>query len=201
MDKKTYILKNNKEITIRDLNLKDVSISHKFFQAIPESKRKYYRSDVTNKKHLKERAEQSESGKIIRRIALFEKQIVGDASLEIDSDSWKSGTAFLRLVIDPGHSGKGVQYALAKDLYDIAHDKHIEKIVAKFMRPQKDLMTIYTNLGFKMEGVLPDYVHDLKGKEQDMVIMVASLEDLRSAHSFIGDWLDNDHSSVGAGEM
>ncbi len=69
------------------------------------------------------------------------------------------------------------------------------------MRPQKDLMNIYTNLGFKMEGVLPDYVQDLKGKEQDMVIMVASLEDLRSAHSFIGDWLDNDHSSVGAGEM
>ena len=36
------------------------------------------------------------------------------------------------------------------------------------MRPQKDLMNIYTNLGFKMEGVLPDYVQDLKGKEQDM---------------------------------
>ncbi len=201
MNKKTYQLKNNKKITIRDLTLKDVSLSYKFFQAIPESKRKYFRSDVTNKKHLKERAEQAESGNIIRRIALFEKQIVGDTYLEIDTDSWKSGTAFLRLVIDPGHSGKGVQYALAKDMYDIANSKHIEKIVAKFMRPQKDIMDIYTNLGFKMEGVLPDYVHDLKGKEQDMVIMVASLEDLRSAHSFIGDWLDNDHSSVGAGEM
>lgn len=201
MNKKTYQLKNNKKITIRDLNLKDVSLMHKFFKSIPESKKKYFRSDVTNKKHLIKRAEQSESGKIIRRIALFEEQIVGDTSLEIDTDSWKSGTAFLRLVIDPGHSGKGVQYALAKDMYDIAQNKHIEKIVAKFMRPQKDLMNIYTNLGFKMEGVLPDYVHDLKGHEQDMVIMVASLEDLRLAHSFIGDWLDNDHSSVGAGEM
>jgi len=43
--------------------------------------------------------------------------------------------------------------------------------------------------------------HKIKGHEQDMVVMAAPLEELRSAHNFIGDWLDNDHSSVGAGEM
>jgi len=201
MEKKTFHLKNKSTILIRDLTLKDVKKTYEFFTSIPESKRRFFRSDVTSKKHLKDRAEQSESGKIIRRIALIGNEIVGDASLEIDTDSWKSGTAFLRLVIDPGHSGKGVQYALAKDMYDIANDKQVEKIYAKFMRPQKDLMDIYSNLGLKMEGVLPDYVHDLKGKEQDMVIMVGSLKDLRSAHSFIGNWLDNDQSSVGAGEI
>ncbi|MFQ6677279.1 MAG: GNAT family N-acetyltransferase [Fidelibacterota bacterium] len=201
MKDKTIRLKNKIIIIIRDLTSKDVNKSHEFFTAIPESKRRFFRSDVTSKKHLKMRAEQSESGKIIRRIALMDEKIVGDASLEIDTDSWKSGTAFLRLVIDPSHSGKGLQYALAKDMYDIAYDKKIEKIIAKFMRPQKDLLDIYTNLGFKMEGVLPDYVHDQKGKDQDLVIMVAPLEDLRSAHDFIGYWLDNDHSSVGAGEM
>lgn len=201
MEKKTFRLKNNSNIIIKDLTLLDVKKSKEFFSAIPESKRRFFRSDVTSEKHLRTRAEQSESGKIVRRIALMENRIVGDASLEIDTDFWKSGTAFLRLVIDPNHSGKGIQYALAKDMYDIAYQKNIEKIIAKFMRPQKDLMDIYSDLGFKMEGVLPDYVHDLKGKEQDMVIMVASIEDLRTAHAFIGDWLDNDHSSVGAGEM
>ncbi|MDP6821237.1 MAG: hypothetical protein QGG04_07175, partial [Candidatus Marinimicrobia bacterium] len=97
--------------------------------------------------------------------------------------------------------GKGVQFALAKDMYDIAHEEHLEKIIAKFMRPQKDLMDIYQKLGFRMEGVLPDYVHDQEGKEQDMVVMIASLADLRKAQQFIGDWLDNGHGTVGAGEM
>ncbi len=121
--------------------------------------------------------------------------------MAIDSDTWKSGTAYLRLVIDPDHIGKGVQFALAKDMYDIALEEHLEKIIAKFMRPQKDLLDIYQKLGFRMEGVLPDYVHDQEGKEQDMVVMIASLADLRKAQQFIGDWLDNGHGTVGAGEM
>jgi GNAT superfamily N-acetyltransferase len=201
MSKKTYLLKSKETVTVRDLSQDDVFLSHEFFQSIPESKRKYFRSDVMNINHLKERCLEAENGKVIRRIALMSGAIVADASLAIDSDTWKSGTAYLRLVIDPDHIGKGVQFALAKDMYDVAHEKHLEIIVAKFMRPQKDLMEIYQKLGFRIEGVLPDYVHDQEGKEQDMVIMIASLEDLRRAQQFIGDWLDNGHGAVGAGEM
>ena len=201
MRKKTYLLKSKETVTVRDLGQDDVFLSHEFFQSIPESKRKYFRSDVMNINHLKERCLEAENGKVIRRIALMSGTIVADASLAIDSDTWKSGTAYLRLVIDPDHIGKGVQFALAKDMYDAAYDKHLEKIVVKFMRPQKDVMEIYQKLGFRIEGVLPDYVHDQEGKEQDMVIMIASLEDLRRAQQFIGDWLDNGHGAVGAGEM
>jgi hypothetical protein len=94
-----------------------------------------------------------------------------------------------------------VQYVLAKDIYEIAQDKNLKKVVAKFMRPQIDLMDIYQKLGFRMEGVLPDYVHDQEGKEQDLVVMVASLDDMRKAYSFIGDWLDDEGTSLGPGEM
>ena len=201
MSKKTYLLKSKETVTIRDLSRDDVLLSHEFFQSIPESKRKYFRSDVMNINHLEERCLEAEKGKVIRRIALMSGAIVADASLAIDSDSWKSGTAYLRLVIDPDHIGKGVQFVLAKDMYDVAHEKHLEKIVAKFMRPQQDLMETYQKLGFRIEGVLPDYVHDQEGKEQDMVVMIASLADLRKAQQFIGDWLDNGHGTVGAGEM
>ena len=48
---------------------------------------------------------------------------------------------------------------------------------------------------------MPDYVHDREGKDQDMVIMIASLEELRRAQQFIGDWLDNGRGDVGAGEI
>jgi RimJ/RimL family protein N-acetyltransferase len=201
MSKKTYLLKSKETVTVRDLRRDDVSLSQEFFQSIPISKRKYFRSDVTNINHLEERCMESEKGKVIRRIALVSGVVVADASLSIDSDSWKSGTAHLRLVIDPNHIGKGVQFVLAKDMYDLADEKHLEKIVSEFMRPQKDLMEIYQKLGFRLEGVLPDYVHDQEGKEQDMVIMIGSLADLRKAQQFIGDWLDNGHGSVGAGEM
>ncbi len=90
---------------------------------------------------------------------------------------------------------------MANDLVEIATEKHLDKIVTKFMRPQNDLMNIYNSLGFTIEGVLPDYVRDQKGKEQDMVVMVSSLKNLRQAHGFVGDWLDNEQSTIGPGEM
>ncbi len=201
MNKKTYRIQNDDKIFVKDLTHEDVQKSFQFFKTFSEEKRKYFRSNVLAKKHLIARAVEAEKGNIIRRIALIDDTIVGDASLEIETGSWKSGTAHLRLVIAPKHSGKGVQYVLAKDMYDLAHDKQLEKIVTKFMRPQEDLKDIYQKLGFSLEGVLPDYVQDQKGDDQDMVIMVASLEEFRKAQNFIGDWLDNEHSSVGPGEM
>ncbi|HJL79201.1 MAG TPA: GNAT family protein [Candidatus Marinimicrobia bacterium] len=196
-----YSLRDGTELTIRNLSGDDFQLSYDFFMSIPEDRRKYFRSDVLDVRHIKERCQDTEKGEILRRIALMNNVIVGDTSLEVDTDSWKSGTAYLRLVIDPKQVGKGVQYVLAKDIYEIAQDKNLKKVVAKFMRPQIDLMDIYQKLGFRMEGVLPDYVHDQEGKEQDLVVMVASLDDMRKAYSFIGDWLDDEGTSLGPGEM
>ena len=196
-----YSLRDGTELTIRNLSGDDFQLSYNFFMSIPEDRRKYFRSDVLDVRHIKERCQDTEKGEILRRIALMNNVIVGDTSLEVDTDSWKSGTAYLRLVIDPKQVGKGVQYVLAKDMHEIAQDKNLKKVVAKFMRPQIDLMDIYQKLGFRMEGVLPDYVHDQEGKEQDLVVMVASLDDMRKAYSFIGDWLDDKGTSLGPGEM
>jgi GNAT superfamily N-acetyltransferase len=197
----SYTLKDGTELIIRDLTIDDLQLSYDFFISIPEEKRKYFRSDVTRKGHLEKRIKDADLGSIIRRVALYNGKIIGDSSLEIATSDWKVGEAQLRLVISPKHIGKGIQYALAKDLYNIAHERHLNKIITKFMRPQKDLMKIYEKLGFKTEGILPDYVVDQIGDEQDLVFMIATLEDMRKAYDFIGDWIHGDHTTIGVGEM
>jgi hypothetical protein len=89
MSKKTYLLKSKETVTVRDLSRDDVFLSQKFFQSIPESKKKYFRSDVTNVAHLEERCLEAEKGGIVRRIALMSGTIVADASLAVDLDAWK----------------------------------------------------------------------------------------------------------------
>ncbi len=197
----SYTLKDGTELIIRNLTMDDFQLSYNFFISIPEEKRKYFRSNVTQKGHLEKRIKDADLGSIIRRVALYNGKIIGDSSLEIATSGWKAGEAQLRLVISPKYVGKGIQYALAKDLYDIAHEQHLNKIITKFMRPQKDLMKIYEKLGFKTEGILPDYVVDQIGDEQDLVFMIATLEDMRKAYDFIGDWIHGDHTTIGAGEM
>ncbi len=192
---------NDKNIIIKNLTMDDLDKSFKFFNSIPEDIRRYFRSDVTQKNHLKNRIKNTIDGAIIRRIAILDGKIIGDGSLEIAKSNWKKGEAQLRLVISPNQLGNGVQYALAKDLYDIAIEKNVTKIITKIMRPQSELLEIYQNLGFKTEGLLPDYVHDLKGKDQDLIIMIATIEEFHKAYDFIGNWINDEHASISAGEM
>lgn len=197
----TYRLKDRSQVIVRDLTVDDVEESYEFFKSFSEERRRYFRSDVTVFEYIRERILETENGHIIRRVAILDGKFVGDASLEIATKGWKSGEAQLRLVISPECEGKEVQFILAKDLYDVAHEKHLNKIIAKFMRPQENLMHIYSELGFHMEGVLPDYLVDQTGHEQDMVVMIATLEDMRRAYKFVGDWLDDERGTIGAGEM
>jgi len=46
------------------------------------------------------------------------------------------------------------------------------------MRPQDRALTIFKKLGFHQEAVLPDYVKDVSGKKQDLVLMRCDLESL-----------------------
>ncbi|MBC8198135.1 MAG: GNAT family N-acetyltransferase [Candidatus Marinimicrobia bacterium] len=198
---KIYNIKNNEKILIRNLEIDDLEKSYAFFNSIPAETRRYFRSDVTQKEHLKERINKATDGTIIRRIAISNDKILGDSSLEIATSNWKKGEAQLRLVISPNQFGNGVQYALAKDLYDIAISKNVSKVITKIMRPQTELQEIYQKLGFKTEGLLPDYVHDLKGVDQDLIIMIATIEEFHKAYEFIGNWINDEHASINAGEM
>ncbi|MAG20731.1 MAG: hypothetical protein QF613_06650 [Candidatus Marinimicrobia bacterium] len=197
----TYRLKDGSQVIVRDLTVDDVEASYEFFKSFSEDRRRYFRSDVTVLDYIRKRILKTEDGQIIRRVAILDGEFVGDGSLEIATKSWKSGEAQLRLVILPEYEGKGIQFVFAKDMYDMAHERHLNKIIVKFMRPQEDLMRIYSELGFHMEGVLPDYLVDQAGHEQDMVVMIATLEDMRKAYKFVGDWLDDEHGTIRAGEM
>ncbi len=59
------------------------------------------------------------------------------------------------------------------------------------MRPQKAARSIFRKLGFRQEVVLPDYVKDLGGTKQDLILMRCDLEALwREMEDFVasGDW-------------
>lgn len=198
---KPYTLKDNRPVTVRDLTTKDVDISLNFFNSLPEIERRYLRSKVTDRNHIEERIQSSLSGKIIRRIVTLEDRIIADGSLEILSDEWTEGTGYIRLVIPSKFRNLGTGYVLAWNLYQTAYDNKLKRIITKLMRPQTDLVETYEELGFRHEGLLPNYVIDQLGKEQDMIIMICSLEELRNAHAFIGDWIEVGHASIGAGEM
>jgi RimJ/RimL family protein N-acetyltransferase len=175
---KTEILKDGKKVVISELTLKHLNKLMTFYRSLPPEDRRYLRVDVTDRKLVTERIRLTESGRVFRIIALYKDKIVGDGALELSGEEWRKHQAEVRVIVARPFRRKGLGAIMIRELYFLAVEKNVETIVAKMMRPQKGAQTIFRRLGFREEALLPDYVRDLSGKPQDLIIMVCKLGDM-----------------------
>jgi len=181
---KKVILKDGKEIIIRPLSSQDLDALMKFYRGLPPEDRRYLRVDVTNREVVSQRIKLAEEGLVHRLIALDKKEIVADGALEMSGEEWRRHQAEIRVIVARPFRRLGLGTAMIRELYFLAAAKNVEKIVAKMMRPQKAAQKIFRRLGFREEALLPDYVKDLSGKTQDLLVMVCDLKDM---------WKELDH--------
>lgn len=178
MKEKKLTLKNGKEIAIRPLNLKDLDSLMKFYRALPGEDRRYLRVDVTDREVVAERIRRADPSQIYRLIALDKNKVIADGALELSGEPWRRHQAEIRVIVARPYRRLGLGMAMIRELYFLAAENKVEKIVAKMMRPQKAAQKIFRQLGFREEALLPDYVKDLSGKTQDLLIMVCDLKDM-----------------------
>ena len=189
--RKQVKLKDRTEVLIRDLTRADLEGSLTFFKSLPDDDRAYLRRDVTKHDIVEDRIREIESGVVKRLIAVVGDQIVADGSLELTGEGWKKHVGEIRLIVARTHQRKGLGILMARELYVLASGAKVEEIIVKIMRPQKAAQSIFRNLGFREEAVLPDYVKDLGGRKQDLILMRCDLEALwREMEDFLAtsDW-------------
>jgi len=175
---KTETLKDGTKVTIRNLTVEDLDRLMSFYQSLPEEDLKYLRVDVTNRNIVKQRIEAAESANIFRIIALKGESIIADGALELTTEEWRRHQGELRVIVAEEFRHKGVGMIIMRELYFLAIEKKVEKVVAKMMKPQVGARTICKKLGFHEELVIPDYVKDQTGKSQDLVIMTCNIQEL-----------------------
>jgi L-amino acid N-acyltransferase YncA len=184
MMEKTETLKDGTKVTIRNLTVEDLDRLMSFYQSLPEEDMKYLRVDVTNRNIVKQRIEFAEAGNIFRIIALKGDTIIADGALELTTEEWRRHQGELRVIVAEEFRRKGVGMIIMREVYFLAIEKKVEKVVAKMMKPQVAARTICKTLGFHEELVIPDYVKDQTGKSQDLVIMTCDIQEL---------WKELDH--------
>jgi L-amino acid N-acyltransferase YncA len=160
------------------LTVEDLDRLMSFYRSLPEEDLKYLRVDVTNKNIVKQRIEVAESANIFRIIALQGDSIVADGALELTTEEWRRHQGELRVIVAKEFRRKGVGMIIMREVYFLAMEKKVEKVVAKMMKPQVAARTICRKLGFHEESVIPDYVKDQSGKSQDLVIMTCNIQEL-----------------------
>lgn len=175
---KTETLKDGQKVIIRSLVFQDLDKLMKFYRTLPLEDRKYLRVDVTDRDIVSQRIKMAEAGNIHRIVAVFNGKIVADGALELSGEEWRRHQAEIRVIVARPFRRKGLGLVMMRELYFLAAEKNVEKVVAKMMRPQKEAQTICRKLGFREEALLPDYVRDLSGKTQDLLIMMCDLRDM-----------------------
>jgi L-amino acid N-acyltransferase YncA len=185
---KSETLKDGKKVVIRALTPKDLDKLMEFYRSLPPEDRKYLRVDVTDRDVVAQRIRLIEGGNVLRIIALDKNKIVGDGALELSGEEWRRHQGELRVIVARPYRRRGLGMILMRELYFLAAEKNVEKLVAKMMRPQKAAQAVCHKLGFREEHLLPDYVKDLSGKSQDLIIMTCELQEmLKEVDSFYSD--------------
>lgn len=181
---KTEKLKDGKEVIIHRLGMDDLDRLMNFYQKLPLEDRKYLKFDVTNHNIVARRLKRIESGDDIRVAALLNDEIIASGALELSGEQWSKHQGEIRVIIARDFQHQGLGTLMIRELYFLAVQNNVETIVARMMRPQVAAQQIFRKLGFREEMLLPDFVKDIEGVPQDMIIMTCSVKNL---------WKELDH--------
>jgi ribosomal protein S18 acetylase RimI-like enzyme len=175
---KTETLKDGTKVTVRKVQPNDLDKLMKFYKGLPLEDRKYLRFDVTDKKIVTKRLKRTESGDDIRIAALHNGEFVASGVIELSGLAWSKHQGEIRVMVARPFQHRGLGMIMIRELFFIAVQNNLEVINAMMMRPQVGAQHIFRKLGFREEMLLPDYLKDLEGVTQDMIIMTCNVKEL-----------------------
>ncbi len=176
--RKTVALRDGRTITVRRLRPDDVQRSYEFFCALPAEDRKYLRVDVTRRDLVERRTLETDERRAVRVVAEDDGSIVADGTIELEGHGWGNNVAEVRLIVARSWQRLGLGTVVARELFHLASQFRVDRIVARLMRPQVGAHRIFKRLGFHEEFLIPEHVRDQSGAWQDLIIMRCPLEDL-----------------------
>lgn len=172
---KTVTTKDGRDVRIRLMLPEDAEKLFTFLKALPPEDRRYLRKDVTRWETIKRRVEEMQLGRVRIVIALDDTGIQAYGALELEGHGWGEGVAEIRLIVARSYQRAGLGVAMAHELYMLANEHQVERLIVRMMRPQQGARNIFRKLGFHEEFLIPDHVKDLDGDWQDLIIMRSNL--------------------------
>ena len=171
-------MKDGTEVTIRRIVANDIDRLMEFYGSLPEEDRRYLKFDVTDRKVVAKRLRRIETGDDIRIAAVHGGVVVASGALELSGEAWSKHQGEIRVLIARPFQHRGLGTIMIRELYFVAVQNKIETIVARMMRPQVGAQKVFRRLGFRDETMLPDFVKDLQGGSQDLIVMTCNVKNL-----------------------
>jgi RimJ/RimL family protein N-acetyltransferase len=190
---KRVALKQGRTVELRLMTRADAGLLLAFFRGIPQEDLLFLRRDVTDPKVTEQWAERVERGAIETVLAFEGGKVVGEASLHLSSTPWSEHVGEVRVVVDRSMRQTGLGTRLTSEIFLLALQRGIAKIVAEMTIEQKAAIAVFQKLGFRVEGLLRNHVRDRAGATHDLVLMAHETQEFAEqmqASGFEADFTD-----------
>ena len=101
----------------------------------------------------------------------FGGDIAGYASLHSDQAQWTRRVGEVRVQVGSDCRGLGLGKRLVGKIFRLSQDLGLNKMAAMMTPEQTSARAAFTELGFRVEATLQDWVVDRGGKSRDLLIM------------------------------
>jgi L-amino acid N-acyltransferase YncA len=156
---------------IRRLEQTDQPALERFLARIPEGDRTFFKEDVRDTEVV---AAWLRLG-AARSLAVEDGAVLGYVAV-IPLLDWSSHVGEVRVIVDPGHRGRGIGRALARHAVLEALELGLRKMVVEVVADQEATIAMFRSLGFDPEALLADHVRDDTGELRDLMVLAHSVD-------------------------
>ena len=168
---RSITLSGGKSLGLRLMGEGDRDAMLAFARALPEEDLLFLRMDITQSEIVDSWIESVSAGRRFTVLAEDGDSLVGYGSLSRQELTWARHLGEIRMIVASGERGSGLGSVLANEVFSVARDSGLTKIVAQMARRQVGAQRVFRRLGFNVESMLADWVIDRSGRTHDLVIM------------------------------
>ena len=164
-------------VTFRRMTAEDAPKVLAFTKELPERDLLFLRYDITDPEVVEEWVANIARGRTQTILAEEQGHLMGYCSLLLSDILWTRHLGEIQMLVGPNYRGKGVGGHLARQIFDFARQKGLQKVVAHMMSTQRDGQSLFQGLGFIPEALLNDWAIDRAGRTHDMIMMSREVEE------------------------
>ena len=168
---RTIQLDTNTEVSLRLMTPADTYRIVAFARSLPADDLLFLRMDITKLNVVAHWGQNVKEGSTMTVLAEVGSEIAGYVSLHHNEVTWQRHLGEIRIQVGPRYRSQGLGRALAGEIFTIARDLKLRKIVAQMTPDQKGAIAIFERLGFRTEALLQDFVIDRTDRTRDLIVM------------------------------
>jgi RimJ/RimL family protein N-acetyltransferase len=168
-------LQDGTAVTLRLMVRDDRDALLDFFRRLSPEDRQFLKDDVVRPEIVEAWTRDIDYDRVLPILAVHEGRIVGDATLHRRPHGWMRHVGEIRVATDPFFRRRGLATVLAREIFYLALQAGLDKMVAEIAADQVAALKVFGRLGFQQEARLAGQIVDLHGRKHDLVILTTDI--------------------------